>query len=202
MRYALDLVTAERIDATPSMSGTCPHCGARVIAKCGAIVTWHWAHIAADCDSWAEPDSSWHREWQGRFPEHMREVRWADHRADVLTPRGVVEIQHSNLSPAEIDERERVYGRMVWIWDATEAYAAGRIDLRRKDGRPDNWRSFRWKHARKSLAFCQYPTLIHLAPGKVLRLGRMFPKAPTGGWGWLITEDDAVASMTGRMTHG
>jgi Competence protein CoiA-like family len=36
--------------------GTCPHCGAPVIARCGAHVAWHWAHESrADCDSWAEP---------------------------------------------------------------------------------------------------------------------------------------------------
>jgi hypothetical protein len=31
-------------------------------ARCGQIVTWHWAHLAReDCDPWAEPDTVWHR---------------------------------------------------------------------------------------------------------------------------------------------
>jgi hypothetical protein len=43
------------------------------------------------------------------------------HRADVVTASGgVVELQHSPISPEVIAEREAFYGeRMAWIFDAT-----------------------------------------------------------------------------------
>lgn len=45
------------------------------------------------------------------------------HRADVVTASGgVVELQHSAISPEVITEREEFYGeRMAWIFDATKA---------------------------------------------------------------------------------
>jgi competence protein CoiA len=193
--YAISTTSGERIQAEPRMPAECPVCGARVIAKCGDIVSWHWAHTSADCDEWAEADSAWHRTWQEQFPEHMREVTMHPHRADVLTPAGVVEIQHSYLSPEQIARREAFYGRVTWVWDVRDAYRSGRIELRHKPGKPDRWRSFRWKHARKTIACCRGDVLMHLAPGMVLRLGRMWPDAPTGGFGWLTDEVEAIATL-------
>jgi hypothetical protein len=45
------------------------------------------------------------------------------HRADVVTASGgVVELQHSAISPEVITEREEFYGeRMAWVFDATAA---------------------------------------------------------------------------------
>lgn len=43
-----------------------------------------------------------------------------DHRADVLTPKGVIEFQKSSISTKEIREREQFYGRMVWVIDAVD----------------------------------------------------------------------------------
>ncbi len=57
--------------------GTCPHCGAAVMAKCGDFVAWHWAHVSGEeCDSWAEPGgmTAWHRAWQECVPVDRREV--------------------------------------------------------------------------------------------------------------------------------
>ena len=105
-----------RTTAVPHLTATCPSCDHPVVAKCGSIVTWHWAHQArADCDPWAEPDSEWHHRWQDAAPPHQREVIIGNHRADIVTGDGaVVELQHSTISPEEIAEREAHYGRMWW----------------------------------------------------------------------------------------
>lgn len=183
---------------SPGASALCPHCGANVKAKCGQLVTWHWAHCAvADCDSWAEPDSAWHQTWQARFPDPMREVTIGSHRADVVATDGlVVELQHSAISTKEIRERERYYGRMIWIFDTREQVEEGRLLLRKP--RPDDYRTFRWKHPRKSLVACRAPVLLDVGGGELLLLGRLYPKAPCGGWGRVLD----VEEVRHRILHG
>lgn len=186
-----------RVEARPGLVGFCPSCDGDVTAKCGHIVIWHWAHRASqDCDAWTEPETIWHRSWKQRFPIGSREVVIGNHRADVSTPFGVLEVQHSGLSVDDIRSRERHYVRMCWLWDARDAYAEGRIELRRKPQRAPNWRSFRWKQPRKSIAACNRPSFLHLADGMVLALGKLFPAAPAGGWGHLLAEPDVVRMFT------
>lgn len=114
------LVDDRRQLATPGAVGTCPSCGARLIAKCGKVYAWHWAHEACDCDPWSEPEGPWHRGWKQLFPDAWREVVIGEHRADLRVPGGVIELQHSSISAGEIEERERFYGRMVWVVNAEE----------------------------------------------------------------------------------
>jgi hypothetical protein len=104
-----------RVPASPKERGKCPCCGAPVVAKCGKIVSWHWSHLAKDCDPWYEPESEWHRDWKALFPEDWREVVVGPHRADIKTPKGVIEFQASSISPDEIEERENFYGKMIWV---------------------------------------------------------------------------------------
>lgn len=104
-----------RITPAPKARATCPGCGAAVIAKCGQIISWHWSHLTKDCDPWYEPESVWHRQWKEHFPEDWREVVIGKHRADVKTPRGVVEFQASSISSVDVEERENFYGKMIWI---------------------------------------------------------------------------------------
>jgi competence protein CoiA len=92
---------AGKAEASPGLEGTCPSCGHRCRPKCGQLVTWHWAHHArADCDPWAEPLTEWHLGWQRAVPPERREVVMRPHRADIVTASGgVVEVQHSGISP-------------------------------------------------------------------------------------------------------
>jgi len=113
----------ERVRATLSGDrGTCLSCGADMIAKCGALVVWHWAHAStAECDTWAE-ESAWHLRWKLALEARgaQIEVPMGPHRADAVLPDGrIVELQHSQLSPGAIAEREAFYGeQLVWLWDA------------------------------------------------------------------------------------
>lgn len=195
-----------RVTASPGAKGaTCPGCATPVVAKCGTIKVWHWAHTAADCDPWAEPMTAWHLGWQELVPEDRRDVVIGNHRADMLTTRGlVVEVQHSRISEAEILEREAHYGQMVWIfdviWAATEPWPEGdhppRLDIRTPEhGVEPTYRTFRWRHAWSSIAACRQPVYLDLGGDELLLLGRFYHEAPTGGWGHIWTRDEVAEHM-------
>lgn len=102
------------------LKAKCSGCGDDVIAKCGEIKIWHWAHVNKECDSWYEPESAWHIGWKSLAPPDNQEVVIGPHRADIRTSKGtVIELQHSPISPEEIREREQFYGDMIWIFDAS-----------------------------------------------------------------------------------
>ena len=109
---------------TPGAIDTCPTCGSQVVAKCGEVNVWHWAHQrTADCDPWAEPITQWHLDWQAKVSEHRREITLGNHRADMALPSGVVcEVQHSPIDPETVWAREDFYRRMIWLMDARDAY--------------------------------------------------------------------------------
>lgn len=114
------LIGGRRSRAIPGAIGTCPGCGANVRAKCGSVYAWHWSHETKDCDPWSEPEGPWHRGWKELFPEEWREVVMGPHRADLRVPGGVIELQDSSINAEVIKERERFYGRMVWVVNACE----------------------------------------------------------------------------------
>ncbi|RWB83402.1 competence protein CoiA family protein [Mesorhizobium sp.] len=145
MRYAL--VNEERHEAEPDLSGTCPGCGQPMIAKCGDQRIHHWAHRGVrTCGRWWEPETAWHRNWKGQFPEPWQEIILRDksgerHIADVRTELGLaLEFQHSHIRPLERQAREAFHRNMAWIVDGTRR----KRDLPRfEDGRrlirPSPW---------------------------------------------------------------
>lgn len=131
MKFAI--VRGQREEAQPNVSGECPVCGARVVAKCGEVRVWHWAHIGRRyCDPWWENETDWHRRWKNEFPTDWQEYvhNAADgerHIADVRTGNGrVLEFQHSYINPIERRSRESFYPKLVWVVDG----------LRRQRDRP------------------------------------------------------------------
>jgi len=126
--YAVDS-SAQRIPAQKGLRGHCEFCKSEVIAKCGEIYRWHWAHTnTGNCDSWAEGETDWHLYWKGLVPkDNVERVILKDaviHRADILTDDGcVVELQHSPISVEDIRNRESFYGNMVWLFDLQAARA-------------------------------------------------------------------------------
>lgn len=183
-----------RIPAMPGLQAHCDICDGKVVPKCGQIVVWHWAHeTVQDCDPWAEPVTQWHADWEAKFPVECREVRIGNHRADIRLPNDrIIELQHSGISVDEIEEREKFYGNMAWIFDAVDAAEKGRLDLRIKD-----WTaapglkhcSFRWRYPRRSVFFCHKPVFFDIGNGQLLHLRRLYPKAPHGGWGTIYPVD-------------
>ena len=204
---------AGRVEAAPGLAGRCPSCGHPVRPKCGSIVVHHWAHHARrDCDSWSEPESEWHRSWKLAVLPERREVVMGSHRADVVTASGgVVELQHSAISPEVITEREDFYSeRMAWIFDCTEAMAAGRIKVEAGPAQVPEWDHLTWSHARRSIEACKRPVLLDLGDGTVLYLmpqpvepgqelaARYYGHAYTSlHWCRLITRESVEAWMCG-----
>jgi len=172
--------------------GRCPDCDAPVLAKCGPIVVWHWAHEAgADCPFEHEPETEWHRAWKARFPIELVEQRVGARRVDVLLPDGTaVEFQHSSIAVDEIRRREWATPRMTWVFDVRAAVAAGRFMLRRPGESAGDYRTFRWCHPRKTIGTCSKRVLLDLFPGPwaaLLSLGAIYTDAPCGGYGWLVS---------------
>ena len=105
--------------------GICQYCGDEMVAKCGRVVIWHWAHMPRyRCDPWWGSETAWHREWKARFPTEWREVVHIDeptgekHIADVKTQHGlVIEFQHSSMDYGELVSREDFYENMIWVVD-------------------------------------------------------------------------------------
>lgn len=182
--------SGHRVTPEPGAEATCPACRARVMPKCGPLVVWHCAHCSgADCDKWAEPLSMWRLAWQGHAPSEFREVVVGSHRADLLSPFGrVVVLQPSGLSVAAIATREAFYGpQMGWVWDATQAHASGRLEIRPDPGTllGESYATFRWRQPCKTIAACTRPVFLDLGNGQLFRLGQMHPDRPCGGWGHL-----------------
>jgi hypothetical protein len=145
-----------------------------VVAKCGTNLAWHWAHIAAVCDPWAEPETEWHQWWK----RHLRDRAGARleqvigrHRADALLPDGrVVELQSAYLSVEQIAERERFYGaRMVWLYRCTW-----------EDRLHFGKRGFWWKHGAPSMACHRCAVWWHFPDGRLYRVSLGLVEADFG----------------------
>jgi competence CoiA-like predicted nuclease len=124
MTIGLDF-NGKRIPPHKTGRATCQICSGEVIAKCGEIYDWHWAHkIDRNCDPWKEHETEWHRQWKNKFPFEWREVPIENdegerHFADVKTSSGlVIEFQNSSISTTTIRIREEFYGDMIWVINA------------------------------------------------------------------------------------
>lgn len=127
------LVNGIKTKPSPKLRGECQLCGAPMIARCGKVISWHWAHKARlGCDPWWENETKWHREWKNNFPEEWQEIIHIDeatgekHIADVKTASElIIEFQHSPMNHEELKSRETFYKEMIWIVDGLR----GELDL-------------------------------------------------------------------------
>ena len=121
----------KRIEAKDSVKGNkyyCPCCGGEVIPNQGKIKAWYFSHISTkDCDTWYQPMTVWHKEWQEMFDPKFREIPMEydgeKHRADIKIDHMVVEFQHSYISPEDFKKRNDFYSRdgvLVWLLDMKE----------------------------------------------------------------------------------
>lgn len=189
MLWAMNGNTREM--AQPKGRAICPCCNSKVIAKCGQIVTWHWAHEVDDCDPWYECESEWHISWKRRFPNEWQEVVVGNHRADIKTPLCVVELQNSSISTEDIKEREWHYKKMVWLLNGDKFFE--NIDITERSDHV----TFRWKWPRKTWWYASKPIFIDL-PGRpyMLWIKRMYQDPPYNGWGKRVTYNRFIDLVT------
>jgi competence protein CoiA len=97
-----------------------------MVAKCGEVRVWHWAHKGRLlCDPWWENETKWHRDWKDEFPADWQEIVHAAgdgerHIADVKTDGGwVIEFQNSHIQPEERRSRETFYPKLIWVVNGT-----------------------------------------------------------------------------------
>jgi len=154
--YAVDSL-GQKIEAARGRKGTCPTCGEPLLAKCGEIKIWHWAHVARlECDSWQEHETEWHRGWKLLVPSDRAEVCMGEHRADILGLEDcVIELQHSPISPKDIRGREAFYGKMIWLLDGGPFRDQLRVEKRAKEI------FFSWSPSRPSWLSANKPVFIH-----------------------------------------
>ncbi len=186
MQYAI--VHGRRTEATPGETGACPGCEGDVVAKCGEINSWHWAHTQRfDCDRWSEGETEWHLAWKRRFPRQWREVVMDGHRADIKSPQGVIELQSSSISTAEIASRENFYGEMVWLLDARSFH----LNVRDRGSHV----TFRWKHPRKTWWTAGKQMYFDLGE-RLIKIHRIYDELPCGGSGKFVSHPDFVACFS------
>jgi competence protein CoiA len=165
MLYAFNN-SEEKIRAKPKERAFCPFCKYKVIAKCGKIRTWHWAHeIDSKCDPWFEHETEWHLTWKQLFSKERVEVNMGLHVADIYTKNKIIiELQHSSISTNEIIERESFYGeRMMWLIDGS--MFSNNFVILHKDGKGDyewHWKRKCWEYAKRPIFidFGQKGTLV------------------------------------------
>jgi len=186
-----------KIEATQGGRAVCPSCGDKVIAKCGEINAWHWAHESvAECDPWYEPMTAWHMMWQGIVKPQFCEVVMPPHRADIVGNDDlVIELQASPISVETIMERESFY-HMIWLFDVRKCLE--RIRLRPHE----SYCSFRWFHPRRSLAWVTAPLFLDLGISifKVEKIHN--DDGPFCGWGNLWTYDRFIEEHLSSVVRG
>lgn len=125
MRFARDSI-GQKIEVQYSgQRANCGCCASVVVGKMGRIRPKYWSHLSSkECDSWYEPITQWHIDWQNQFPKQCQEIEMVDsngmkHRADVRLKNGnVIEVQNSQINIDEIEQREKFYnsnGQLYWI---------------------------------------------------------------------------------------
>lgn len=159
----LALVNGSKRIASPGAVASCPGCAGAVLAKCGEILVWHWAHVVGeDCDSWAEGETPWHRDWKSAAPLDRQEVIIGAHRADVVAGDGAVcELQHSGIAPEAVAVREAHYGpEMRWLFDARErGFDLAPLDI----PAAHRWKAHRG-HAWQTIGRCARRVMLDFGP--------------------------------------
>lgn len=164
MLLALDN-KGQPVRATPNERAICPECQQPVIAKCGEIIIWHWAHIALNPNCANQGETEWHLKWKLWALDRGCQIEqkvMAGFRADVVTSNGtVIELQTQPLAPEIARAREAAYGRQLcWL-----------IEINTERAERINWsgtldsgaEGFWYTRGPKSLARLRAPVYLDIA---------------------------------------
>lgn len=116
MLYAI--YNGEKFSPNPGLKAKCPECGDDVLAKCGVINQWHWAHVVNSTCKNNKPETQWHYEWKGNFPKECVEEKVEGHRADVYIRRKysfAIEFQSSSIPREDILSRNQTFKNVYWV---------------------------------------------------------------------------------------
>lgn len=184
-------INGDRARATQGARGaSCPSCGAPVIAKCGSVVTWHWAHEAhAECP-WAG-ETEWHREWKSdvadAHPAATVEFIDGDHRADVLLDGLAFEFQSKGLDGDDVLAREEHWGRVVWVVNTLKA----KITYKATPGVGED--TFVWPHAWRSWKAATQPLVLDRGSKVIVVYALDWRTSPVKGRGLVVSREEFIA---------
>jgi competence protein CoiA len=210
MLYAKN-ISGDRIWPSKDIEARCFGCDSLMVAKMGAIMTHHWAHLTKkECDEWMENEGEWHLGWKKRIEDYAKEnkingltvekfIKQNDkwHFADIYSnEEGVTELQHSSISVENIQAREQFYGRMKWLFDCREAYEKGRLNITTQSkiinthpvlgNQYEEWNNFTWKHCKKSIGYTAKPIFFDLGNNKILQVRKKTINGKMYGWGKVV----------------
>lgn len=176
----------EKSEALPGLKAICPACEKPVIAKCGEIKVWHWAHENI-CPFDREEETAWHIGWKRRFPRECIEIKDANHRADVIHKGTVYEFQSKPLPPEEERNRRGFWNlrgyRMIWIFNMTEV----RDHFNLRNYETEDAYSFRWKWPRQMLSHIPFPFVFDFdayRSNEIFVVKKIHWGGKVGGWGY------------------
>jgi hypothetical protein len=140
----------------PGARARCLDCRSTLIAKCGEINRWHWAH-QGDAICVGDGEGAWHLAWKHWAQNQSATVELVTHphRADIAWPDGRIwELQTNYTDAATIRKREDHYGdQLTWIY----RWLPGRFNRLRNIG--DGW--FKWNRPAPSMAMHERPVIWH-----------------------------------------
>jgi len=208
------MTTAQDANGTEALPirgaiAVCQECGQPVRAKCGSIVSPHWAHFPRlDSDSFSEGETAWHRGWKALVQAQQQEVviekEGRRHRADLVGNhygvKVVVELQHSPISPEEAAKREDFYGDMIWVFDATPFLKQLEFyNVRVCGGWPH--RCLNWKRERPSITTRNRITYLDVGDDLLFRLNSDYGKRIgfLGQQGFFVAKSEFLTQTFGDL---
>ena len=132
MQFAINKHNQERMHPHPKGKGSCPVCSEEVIAKCGSVNVWHWAHkTSTDCPG-AKLETYWHRQMKEKFPEDQREAIVRNHLGTVIADaydketNTMYEFDFKNqLTTEEINKKNDIYRasgyKVIWVFHVDDS---------------------------------------------------------------------------------
>lgn len=211
MYYAMDFF-GRKIPPTKNAKATCPGCGFKVIAKCGYINAWHWAHAQNLSCSFNKQETDWHLFWKSLFNSDFVEVKKGNHVYDVLLPNmDAFEFQNSSIKPEEIISRQNNGVTVNWIVngmsfsDNFKIRKRGKVfDFYKRKYINTNYETFRWKWPRKTYKYMNMPILFDFGYNAFL-LKRNYNEMRSG-WGYECNWDQCLVKcrkyMNQRLVEG
>lgn len=186
-----------------------PQCKKTLDYRLGKVNIHHFAHQKnSKCsDDWSRgKESEWHCGWKKLVNKKYCEVPivkgWDKHRADIQNKNGlVVELQNSSISVSEIQEREKFYGNMIWLFNEQDSRIIVHSPSRHSndDYWPSDCNMVIWKNAKKTILESRKRIFLDLGNEQILYLVKNLNDSYYHEWkkakvfgGYLINKNDFI----------
>jgi hypothetical protein len=141
----------------------CPHCKELLKSHVGEYKVRHWSHFPnPNC---ATNNKEGKTQWHYKNQLFLKKLGYDIEKpvikngiykiADVLVNNDIaIEFQHSSISHDEIRKRESHYKKVIWVFDAYEAFDDNRIGFTNT--------KYSWKFPRETILSCNQPVFLNV----------------------------------------